>query len=331
MHSESIMKRYSLFIAFIKGGHKNSFFHLKLIEKMSFYLNFRALKGSVPKTFTVLGTALIIFATTEIAFPAAVFEKDNSDSAGLTYRLRYSDNTGEAAKVVFLIGADNTKLSRIVYIFHGYKPEGDTYKQSPLFFIKNWNLETLAKKYSVLFVLTDNGDSVYPVTKANDPLSDMALLAKLKKVVDDRFHAENPAISIGFSAGVEGAIKFALSNNIKEIMAISGNYDLHNLPAGEKAFHEKAFGKGGDVFEKENPITLLRNSGSVIYLFCEEKNATNVKQAQALVDAKIPGISIVDMRPLGKGFRHDWTFLTSPGIKTNLEKIVSGNGKTVGR
>jgi hypothetical protein len=32
------------------GGPKNSFFHLKLIGKMSFYLNFRALKGSVTKT-----------------------------------------------------------------------------------------------------------------------------------------------------------------------------------------------------------------------------------------------------------------------------------------
>jgi hypothetical protein len=30
---------------FIMGGPKNSFFHLKLIGKMSFYLNFRAHKG----------------------------------------------------------------------------------------------------------------------------------------------------------------------------------------------------------------------------------------------------------------------------------------------
>jgi hypothetical protein len=43
----------------IMGGPKNSFFHLKLIGKMSFYLNFRALKGSVQKTFLVFGTALI--------------------------------------------------------------------------------------------------------------------------------------------------------------------------------------------------------------------------------------------------------------------------------
>jgi hypothetical protein len=38
------------------GGPKNSFSHLKLIEKISFYLNFRAHKGSVPKTGTVFGT-----------------------------------------------------------------------------------------------------------------------------------------------------------------------------------------------------------------------------------------------------------------------------------
>jgi hypothetical protein len=39
--------------------NKNSFCHLKLIEKMSFYLNFRVHKGSVLKTGTVFGTALM--------------------------------------------------------------------------------------------------------------------------------------------------------------------------------------------------------------------------------------------------------------------------------
>jgi hypothetical protein len=33
------------------GGPKNSFFHLKLIEKMSFYLNSRAHKGQEQKRF----------------------------------------------------------------------------------------------------------------------------------------------------------------------------------------------------------------------------------------------------------------------------------------
>jgi uncharacterized protein YdbL (DUF1318 family) len=51
-----MMKRYSMILM---GGTKNSFFHLKLIVKMSFYLNFRAHKGSVLKTGTVFGTALI--------------------------------------------------------------------------------------------------------------------------------------------------------------------------------------------------------------------------------------------------------------------------------
>jgi hypothetical protein len=46
--------------SYLMGGPKNSFFHLKLIEKMSFYLNFRAHKGSVSRTGTVFETALII-------------------------------------------------------------------------------------------------------------------------------------------------------------------------------------------------------------------------------------------------------------------------------
>jgi hypothetical protein len=43
----------------VMGGPKNSFCHLKLIEKMSFYLNLRAHKGSVLKTGTVFGTVLM--------------------------------------------------------------------------------------------------------------------------------------------------------------------------------------------------------------------------------------------------------------------------------
>jgi hypothetical protein len=42
------------------GDPKNSFFHLKLIEKMSFNLNFRALKGSVPKTLKFLELPLYV-------------------------------------------------------------------------------------------------------------------------------------------------------------------------------------------------------------------------------------------------------------------------------
>jgi CHAT domain-containing protein len=69
------------FFAFM-GGHKNSFFHLKLIGKMSFNLNFRALKGSVAKVFTVFATALMVkvffvAATVAVFPPSTVFPQHN--------------------------------------------------------------------------------------------------------------------------------------------------------------------------------------------------------------------------------------------------------------
>jgi hypothetical protein len=266
---------------------------------------------------------LIIFLSEDI-FAETVLHKDSTDINGLRYTLEISQNGKRAAQSVFIVGSVNPKCTRIVYIFHGYKPAGDPYRQNPAYFITNWNLENLSGRYGILFVLPDCGTSVYPVTK-RDPFSIMNLLHSLKAEIDHRFKAERTPLVIGFSAGVEGAIKFAIQNGIKEIMAVSGNYDLTNLPDSERAFHEKEFGKGQDVLEKENPITLLKNSGTTIFLFGEEFNRVNVKQAQTLVDAAVPGVKIVDLRLLGKGYSHDWKFLASQGIMINLEKIVSGD------
>ncbi|MGA2142421.1 MAG: hypothetical protein ABSG94_08355 [Brevinematales bacterium] len=250
---------------------------------------------------------------------------DTNDSAGRKYILTSETGGRSISKDTYLVGTGLAEISRIVYIFHGYRNSNDTYRQNPSNFIINWDLSGLSDKYGILFVMVDNGTSVYPVTKLDDPLSDMSMMNELKKEIDGRYKAVKPPLSIGFSAGVEGAVKFAILNDIKEIMAISGNYDLYSIPPNEMAFHVKDFGKGSDIIEKENPITLLRKSHETIYLFCEEKNRVNVKQAQALVNADIPGVKLIDLRALGKGYSHDWTFLTSPGITRNLEKIISGD------
>ncbi|HNX59412.1 MAG TPA: hypothetical protein PKK43_09945 [Spirochaetota bacterium] len=175
----------------------------------------------------------------------------------------------------------------------------------------------------MLFVIPDNADSVYPVTQAAHPGSDLWMLARLREKIATEFHAKKPPVVIGFSAGVEGAIKFSLMNDIHEIMAISGNYDLFDLPAGERSFHERAFGKGLGILQKENPIDLLRGKQMTIHLFCEEKNAVNLKQAKTLVDAEIPGVTVIDLRAIGKGYSHDWNFLMSRGILDSLDIILS--------
>ena len=269
--------------------------------------------------------ALLILLTAGAVYSDILLNLDKNDDSGQKYILVSTKGEKQVQKDVYLVGTDQPNINRVVYIFHGYKPAGDSYQQSPVYFIVNWKLSELSQKYGVLFVLPDNGASVYPVTKINDPLSDMSMMNALKKEIENHFKAAKIPLSIGFSAGVEGAMKFAILNDIPEIMAISGNYDLYHLPAGERAFHMKDFGPEKDVLEKENPITLLKKSPRTIYLFCEEKNAVNMAQAQTLVDAALPNIKLIDLRSLGKGYKHDWNFLTSPGITRNLEKIISGD------
>jgi hypothetical protein len=270
-------------------------------------------------------TTFLLLLSTSLAFCDVKLESDSNDTSHQKYYFEITDGGRKAKKTVYLVGAENTVPSRIVYIFHGYKPVGDFYQQSPTYFIINWNLSKLSKKYGILFVLPDNGTSVYPITKLNDPLSDMSMLNTLKKEMEIRYKVAKSPLAVGFSAGVEGAVKFAILNNIQEIMAISGNYDLNSIPVNEKAFHEKDFGPGKDIFDKENPIALLKNTSKTIYLFCEEKNPVNVAQAQILVNASLAGIELIDLRNIGKGYSHDWKFLTSPGIIKNLEKIISGD------
>lgn len=255
--------------------------------------------------------------------------KNGTDVKGRDYTFTAVDGGRVFRKTVYLVGAGNVNPERIVYIFHGYKPKGDPYKQSPSYFIRNWNLDARASKHSVLFVIPDNEDSVYPVTQAERPGSDLWMLARLREKISAGFHAKKPPVAIGFSAGVEGAIKFSLMNDIHEIMAISGNYDLFDLPAGERAFHERAFGKGLGILQKENPIDLLRGKQMTVYLFCEEKNAVNARQAETLVDAALPDVRIMDFRGAGRGYSHDWNFLTSRGILDSLDKIVSGGNTTL--
>jgi hypothetical protein len=240
------------------------------------------------------------------------------------YKLTMSGYT----KDVYIAGDDLKTPSSIVYIFHGYKPAGDPYKQAPSYYASYWNLQTLSKNYNIIFVIPDNGDSVYPIYKADAPPNDLFMLEKLHMLLMEKYTNKPRTTVIGFSAGVEGAIKFSPMIDNHEIIAISGNYRLTDLPPGEKAYHEKVFGSAKFVWDIEDPIKVLTLSGSIdMYLFCEEKNTINIKQAQYLASHCPKNVTLHDMRPLGKGFSHDWKFLTSKGILESLEKILSGKTK----
>lgn len=227
---------------------------------------------------------------------------------------------------ILTVGEENETTKRVVYIFHGYKPEGDPYNQEPSQFAIRWNLAVLAKNESILFVLPDCGASMYPLPKSDDPNNDLFMLESLNRYVTEKWKPSSASLVVGFSAGVEGAIKFAKIIQCKEIVAISGNYDLTRIPPGEKKFHERIFGNDQTVMRKESPLSILSEiKNTTVHLFCEENNKVNRFQAQILVDAHIPGISIVDWRSLGKGHYHNWVFLQDPKITETLTKIIKGN------
>jgi hypothetical protein len=48
-------------------------------------------------------------------------------------------------------------------------------------------LPDLSQKYGILFVIPDNGDSVYPVTQLKDRLSDMSVLNALEKEIEKKY------------------------------------------------------------------------------------------------------------------------------------------------
>jgi hypothetical protein len=50
---------------------------------------------------------------------------------------------------------------------------------------------------------------------------------------------------------------------------------------------------------------------------------------QALVDARLPDVRIIDMRYLGKEYKYDWNFLLSPGTRKNFVKIILGEANSL--
>ncbi|HEY1405395.1 MAG TPA: hypothetical protein VF857_02175 [Spirochaetota bacterium] len=253
-----------------------------------------------------------------------------SESGAHLYELTPNNSSRKAVKRFFVVGDDLPSPRRIVYIFHGYKPAHDPYKQDPSYFIAYWDLSRMSEKYQTVFVLPDNDDSVYPIDTAGDPSSDLAMCVEIEKHTRKIFPSASKPLVIGFSAGVEGAIKFAHLSGISETIAISGNYDLLSLPENEKRFHARIFGESPERWKKENPLLILQDGNPLtLYLLCEEKNQINVKQAARLMREKISSVTIVDLRFLGKGFSHDWTFLSSDGVRSAIETIISGNKEEI--
>lgn len=230
---------------------------------------------------------------------------------------------GGSRDLVVLTAGPVRNMSKIVYIFHGYKPAGDPYGQDPSRFMSAWDLDRLARVHNILFVLPDFGDSVYPVSAAADPLSDLGMAVSLHRYLAAGAGGDVPVLVMGFSAGVEGVVKFASLINCTEIVCISGNYDLRILPPGEMRFHRRVFGEDPSRLTEESPLTIMARMGKIdLHLFCEENNRGNNEQAALLVEHRPPNVNVIDHRSLGRGHSHDWRFLSDPAVKRELHSII---------
>ncbi len=228
---------------------------------------------------------------------------------------------------VHLVNGEIKNPKKIIWLFHGYKPAGDPYHQSPKIFIENWGLIKLCKANDFILIAPDMGTSLYPLYDYNDEkrISDMRYLKELHNELVFKNHRSVPTALIGVSTGVEGAIKFStLIDNIDSVVAISGTYDFFTLPedSGEYRMHERVFGDNVRTWLSENPVEILRRSVRLrLYLFCEH-NSIYHNQTLGVIDKRLPNLDIEEFLDLGKGFSHSWKYWGNKKVTKAVHDVL---------
>jgi hypothetical protein len=244
------------------------------------------------------------------------------------YDMSVSTGGGSQKRKVYIIHNGIKNPKKIIWLFHGYKPNGDPYKQSPAAFIENWGLIKLCKENGYLCIAPDMGTSLYQLSQLNDStkLSDMRYLKELYNDIVFKNHRNVPIILAGVSTGVEGAIKFStIIENVESIIALSGTYDFMSLDSsgGEFRIHEQAFGNNQSVWFNENPVEILRRSVRLkLYLFCEEYSIYNA-QARSLGNLRLTNLDIDERFDLGRGFTHSWQFWGNRRVVQAIKEIMT--------
>ena len=227
---------------------------------------------------------------------------------------------GKNKKKIVIVNAGENNPRRLVWLFSGYRPKGDPYKQSPSVFIKKWDLEKTALKNKWVFVIPDMGTSLYA---RNGKVSDLDWLHNAYVELAEKYPAK--PYFIGVSTGVEGAVKLtALLEPSVPVIALSGTYDLFHLPAdsGEYRLHRKTLGVKPSVWTNENPMyAFLDGRRYTVYLFCEEKSVY-YEQALILGSAGFRNVEIINHLGLGKGKGHNWDFWGDPEVVKTVMGII---------
>jgi hypothetical protein len=277
----------------------------------------------------VLISLLLVF-----AFPGysavTVQLKPITESRDILYcNATVTSERGSVSRKAYILNGKAVKPQKFVWLFPGFKPEGDPYRQAPSYFINNWGLSEFCKKNNFVCIIPDMGASMYPLNeyKNSEKVSDMFFLKELYNEIIFNRHKDAPLVIIGVSTGVEGAVKFStLVSNVESIIGISGTYDYYSIPkaSGEYRIHEYALGKDSTLWRGENPVEILRKSVRLkLYLFCES-NSIYFSQARMIANEKMSNIDIVNHLDIGKGYSHNWDFWGNDRIVRSLYLIMKG-------
>ena len=175
--------------------------------------------------------------------------------AGNRHAITVRKGETRALRDLYMIAPENPEL--LLWLFHGYKPKGDPYKQSPEVFIKNMGLKELSSWYNALVVIIDSGVSLYSYIPDNG-LPEIQIYCEVYDRLAKQY-GTLPAVLTGVSSGAEGAVKFApFVNNLKSLICISGIYNFDSLPAdsNEYRIHLKEYGSSAD-WKYEQPVRIF--------------------------------------------------------------------------
>lgn len=283
----------------------------------------------------ILSLSSFIFAVCAVLTASSAYAAINvsanriGSSDGISvYDLTVAVAGSQNRKKVYIVNDGISNPKKVVWLFHGFKPDGDPYNQSPREFIERWNLVQLCRKNGYMCIAPDMGASMYPLKEKDaDKISDMRWLNEAYKELVFKKHKDLPVIVIGVSTGVEGAIKFSSIDqiNIESVVAMSGTYDFFMLQenSGEYRIHQYVFGNSKNVWLAENPVEILKRLvRTKLYLFCESGSIYR-KQAEMLRDQRFSNIDVVDKLALGNGYSHSWAFWGSAPVVKALHEILT--------
>ncbi len=239
----------------------------------------------------------------------------------------YKIGGGSRKVKLYAVNLKEQKPSKIIWIFHGYKPEGDPYHQHPEIIIRNWDLTHLASIYHLIFILPDMGKTIYPLSAENSPVSDVRFLADIFNSFNTK-PPEAPVIFAGISTGVEGAIKLAsICSNVTTLLCLSGTYDYSIIPeeSGEYKIHQEIFDNSSLLWKNENPVEILSKlKKTTLFIYCEENSQFN-NQARNLIISHLTNIILKGDLNIGKGFKHGWDFWKSPAVLSNITAVFNSS------